>query len=414
MSVRLRHPDLCTKCHSTFVGDQGKEGVLPSSPDKNCALCRLLLASTARIQALNLKPLRSYSVDFHRLIQAADVKQDEPRGSDTAAQLRYTMHASQNEITVTDGYTEFKRKPILGGSGSEDQGLKYYTSAEPHRSATVRTRLRLGDPEKGLDPKAQHLQMSKATTQLKSRIRRVAETCKIQHKSCGRSLSFTAEADAGQEFPYPVRLLRVEVVNGVHKARLVELKGELPTYACLSHRWCGNEQYKTTKTTIDDEFVNIPFDSLPKTFQDAAIVAQSLDVGHLWIDSISIIQDDTEDWRQQSTQMGLIFQRSYCALAAIDAFATSEKDAGLLLERNAMPTEVMINSSFSAQYEKILPPLSSQMTTQSLDSDKEEDQFTGLSSSSWRKLKYELRHQFTSFEMSVERSSWWDTKRGRS
>ncbi|KAI1445993.1 hypothetical protein F5Y02DRAFT_426281 [Annulohypoxylon stygium] len=45
-------------------------------------------------------------------------------------------------------------------------------------------------------------------------------------------------------------------------------------------------------------------------------VALSLKVQHIWIDSLCIIQDDNDDWKSQSSSMGLIYQNACCNIAA--------------------------------------------------------------------------------------------------
>ncbi|PSN61248.1 hypothetical protein BS50DRAFT_448043, partial [Corynespora cassiicola Philippines] len=60
-------------------------------------------------------------------------------------------------------------------------------------------------------------------------------------------------------------------------------------------------------------------------------ITAELGIGYLWADSMCIIQDDSKDWENQSSQMGLIFARSLCTLAAIDAFSgQTNEDQGLV------------------------------------------------------------------------------------
>lgn len=87
-------------------------------------------------------------------------------------------------------------------------------------------------------------------------------------------------------------------------------------YACLSHCWGGVKPIETTTHTLDKFRLQIPWDWLPRTFQDAIELACRLDFEYLWIDSLCIIQDDEEDWRRESSNMAAIYASSDLTIAA--------------------------------------------------------------------------------------------------
>lgn len=74
--------------------------------------------------------------------------------------------------------------------------------------------------------------------------------------------------------------------------------------------------------TVNKFKQNIPFDHLPKTFQDALIVCKALDVHYIWIDSLCILQDSQEDWAMQGSKMAQIYSDCLVTIAA-DAAANS-------------------------------------------------------------------------------------------
>jgi hypothetical protein len=51
----------------------------------------------------------------------------------------------------------------------------------------------------------------------------------------------------------------------------------------------------TTHATLDDRLQGVPWDQLPKTFQDAVTVTRELGFEYLWIDSLCVVQDDRYD-----------------------------------------------------------------------------------------------------------------------
>lgn len=77
----------------------------------------------------------------------------------------------------------------------------------------------------------------------------------------------------------------------------------------------------------------IPVSELPKTHSEAIRVTRELDIQYLWIDSLCIIQDSDEDWRQESAMMEMIYSNSHCTIAAA---ASGDGNGGLFFERDAL------------------------------------------------------------------------------
>jgi hypothetical protein len=103
-------------------------------------------------------------------------------------------------------------------------------------------------------------------------------------------------------------------------------------YIALSHCWGTlteeeEKQFCTTKDNYPLRSEGFGFDDLPKTFQDAVEVTQQLGKEYLWIDSICIIQKDSEDWENEAGLMEDVFASAYCTIAA--SKATSCKDGFL-------------------------------------------------------------------------------------
>ncbi|KAI0451857.1 heterokaryon incompatibility protein-domain-containing protein [Xylaria acuta] len=101
-------------------------------------------------------------------------------------------------------------------------------------------------------------------------------------------------------------------------------------YVALSHCWGGNQPLKTTSTTLDAYRSNILFDDLPLTFQHALTVARRLGFDYIWIDSLCIIQDNRQDWEEQSGEMALVYRGAELVLGATAAYSA---DAGFLHDR---------------------------------------------------------------------------------
>ncbi|KAK1834603.1 heterokaryon incompatibility protein-domain-containing protein [Podospora conica] len=91
-------------------------------------------------------------------------------------------------------------------------------------------------------------------------------------------------------------------------------------YMTLSHCW-GSQRVakhllKTTHDTLWDHRQQIPWDELPRLFQDAILLVRALGCRYLWIDSLCIIQDDQEDWMVESAKMSDTYSNAMLNIAA--------------------------------------------------------------------------------------------------
>ncbi|CAH0046262.1 unnamed protein product [Clonostachys solani] len=137
--------------------------------------------------------------------------------------------------------------------------------------------------------------------------------CRESHEGC-RPL---------RKYDGPRRLIRISDDS----VRLVEAESweETPEYATLSYSWGSVPFTKLTKETFSLYLHKIPFESLPKTFQDAIRLARALGLSFIWIDALCIIQDaeNHEDWLKESGRMDCIYggsQVTFSASSASDAF----------------------------------------------------------------------------------------------
>ncbi|CAD6443154.1 0ff965df-c0aa-415f-8b85-65222d292d4c [Sclerotinia trifoliorum] len=107
-------------------------------------------------------------------------------------------------------------------------------------------------------------------------------------------------------------------------------------YLALTHCW-GNKmpEAATTKNkTLRRRLVSIPFKTLPRTFRDAITFTRRLGLQYLWIDSLCIIQDSSQDWQQESAKMGKIYSHAYCTISAA---AASNCEEGLFALHSELP-----------------------------------------------------------------------------
>lgn len=87
--------------------------------------------------------------------------------------------------------------------------------------------------------------------------------------------------------------------------------------------------------------------SLPKTFRDAIIVTRALNIRYLWIDALCIVQDESEDWQEQSAAMGGIHSNAHFTIAA---HAAEDADDGFLEKSLSEPQTLRFGVGTEQEY----------------------------------------------------------------
>lgn len=76
-------------------------------------------------------------------------------------------------------------------------------------------------------------------------------------------------------------------------------------------------------------------EDLPKTIRHAIQVARALSIPYLWVDSLCIIQDCTQDWEVEASKMCSVYENALVTFAAIDS---PDSDSGLFLTSKSRRT----------------------------------------------------------------------------
>jgi hypothetical protein len=167
-----------------------------------------------------------------------------------------------------------------------------------------------------------------------------------KYRQCHESHARCNAAYRSKSSTYPSRLLDI----GNDEQSFIVLRGTRlfhdKEYACLSHCWGDVKPFVLNSSTHFALAQGIEVGMLPKTFQDATIVARSLCIQYVWIDSLyavpivfriteaksrrCILQDSNDDWASESSRMGDIYANAVCTIAATAARDSSD---GLFFER---------------------------------------------------------------------------------
>jgi len=130
--------------------------------------------------------------------------------------------------------------------------------------------------------------------------------------------------------PLPLRVLDIGSLN-TPRISLSVGEGRRGSYATLSYCWGNLPQHVTTKDNINARTEHIDASILPKTFSDTIFVCRILGIQFLWIDSMCIIQDDADDWNNQSEKMADIYAQG---ILNISAAVGIDSNGGLFVDRD--------------------------------------------------------------------------------
>ncbi|KAJ5745270.1 HET-domain-containing protein [Penicillium odoratum] len=138
------------------------------------------------------------------------------------------------------------------------------------------------------------------------------KNCRDNHPECNLN-------EAGWGLPTRVLDLGETQNEFTSDIKLYVTQNETETYVCLSYCWgseMGSKPLETTVERLHRFQLSISYEILPKTFQDAVVFTRKLGYRFLWIDSLCIIQDDSEDWLREAGRMASIYENAVLTLAA--------------------------------------------------------------------------------------------------
>lgn len=144
------------------------------------------------------------------------------------------------------------------------------------------------------------------------------DNCYQLHPVCNASPQYT-----------PTRLLYLDGEN-VRLFLSSPLKSTV-RYATLSHCWGSLKVVQLTRRNMRYLINGLPVGALCKTFQDAVYITRTLGLRYLWIDSLCIVQDDPDDWKQESKLMSSIYS---CSSINIAATSASDGNGGCFFNRD--------------------------------------------------------------------------------
>jgi hypothetical protein len=141
-------------------------------------------------------------------------------------------------------------------------------------------------------------------------IRYWLQVCTHEHKLCRQ---FRTNNDFST---LPTRLIDVREGIRLVDTALCNIDYRRIKYATVSHRWHEGNTIKLLQSNLENMKQDIEPSSLTPVFRDSIDAARRLGIDHVWIDAMCIVQDDPEDWRRESSLMGLVYRNAFLNLGA--------------------------------------------------------------------------------------------------
>ncbi|KAK4159778.1 heterokaryon incompatibility protein-domain-containing protein [Cladorrhinum sp. PSN259] len=183
-------------------------------------------------------------------------------------------------------------------------------------------------------------------------MKRWYQDCMTGHEQCLHSLSKRSPSN----FQYPTRLIDVGAPGSLRwHLRLTSqdpLESIQAGYLTLSHRWGLSPFLQLTSSVVDEFRGGLPIAQLPKTFRDAALIAHTLGIRYIWVDSLCIEQDASkEDWVSEAPNMHRVYGE---ARLNIIAGYSEDPYGGLFRHRDPLTTEMIVVEQNNAEGHAIL------------------------------------------------------------
>ncbi|KAF2853571.1 HET-domain-containing protein [Plenodomus tracheiphilus IPT5] len=108
----------------------------------------------------------------------------------------------------------------------------------------------------------------------------------------------------------------------LHESEYVEAERryEYGEYVALSHVWgLAKGLPQLTTSTLQAHKKSITWSTLPRILQEAVTLTRAMKIRWLWIDSLCLMQDETQEKLEESLQMDDIFGSAFLTIAATSA-----------------------------------------------------------------------------------------------
>ncbi|KAJ4258107.1 hypothetical protein NW762_008247 [Fusarium torreyae] len=148
------------------------------------------------------------------------------------------------------------------------------------------------------------------------------DTCKSspQHSDCQQ---FARVVQASGDGERPARLICVG--DREKDPVLIEQVTDSMLYVALSYiKGQSESAIETTKANREEHMKGIPVEKLPPTFKDAILATRKLGLEYIWIDAVCIVQDDSQDWAREVSNLHSIFSHAELTMSGLLTKSTAQ------------------------------------------------------------------------------------------
>lgn len=188
------------------------------------------------------------------------------------------------------------------------------------------------------------------------------EECRTKHPFCWRRDNTHKPIDEAQ---LPTRLL--EITNDKF-VRLVETEpSQLGRYIILSYCWGPdpNANMQTTRANLHTRLVlGIPQKDLPAAIRDAVTMTSKLNLKHIWVDALCMVQDSPDEMNRELSRMSAYYRNAYLTLTAstlgcnmgfLGTVGRCKKHPNFPLPRDLVPLRTFSLNELEPDRGKLLP-----------------------------------------------------------
>lgn len=181
-------------------------------------------------------------------------------------------------------------------------------------------------------------QTSIPTSEAAEAARKWMNLCLHEHKQCQQHT---------QPLSYPTRLL--DLGDAMTKLVLSAERKLSGPYAALSYCWGPNPNFlRLTTSNFRDLQAGVLYSDLPIAFRQAIQLIKGLSIRYVWIDSLCIIQSNSEDWQIECDRMQGVYSNSVLNLSLAQAAHPNETCMSGFNHNATPPFEVEITGLISS------------------------------------------------------------------
>lgn len=108
----------------------------------------------------------------------------------------------------------------------------------------------------------------------------------------------------------------MKLVEASYKAENGNLWTSMMKYATLSYCLGQSLLIRTTRVTMEQSKIEVPWSRLCSTFRDGITVARRLGISWIWIDALCIVQHDEHDWEVEASMMFKYYTNAHITVMA--------------------------------------------------------------------------------------------------